>query len=71
MSLHRNLVDWPPGLPLLWIDGSDEARRPRRERMVRSRFRHEPLTRYLVVSAGHMGVADAAADTVVAWIKCL
>ncbi len=71
MSLHRNLADWPPGLPLLWIDGSDEARQPGRERMVRSRLRPEPLTRYLVVSAGHTGVADTAADLVVAWIKCL
>jgi pimeloyl-ACP methyl ester carboxylesterase len=71
MSLHRNLADWPPGLPLLWIDGSDEARRQGRERMVRSRLRPEPLTRYLVVSAGHAGVADAAADLVVAWIGCL
>lgn len=71
MSLHRNLADWPPGLPLLWIDGSDEARQPGRERMVRSRLRPEPLTRYLVVSAGHTGVADAAADTVAAWIGCL
>jgi hypothetical protein len=70
-SLHRNLAAWPPGLPLLWIDGSEEAQRPARVRMVRSRLPHHPLTRYLVVPAWHNAVADFAADTVVAWIKCL
>jgi pimeloyl-ACP methyl ester carboxylesterase len=71
MSLHRNLAAWPPGLPLLWIDGSDEVRNPGREHMVRSRLRPESLTRCLVVSAGHPAVADAAANTVIAWIGCL
>jgi len=71
MSLHRNLEAWPPGLPLLWIDGSDEAQRPRRTRMIRSRLPPGPLTRYMVVPAWHTAVADFAAEAVVAWIKCL
>jgi pimeloyl-ACP methyl ester carboxylesterase len=72
ISLHRNLVLWPWGLPLLWIDGSEEAARPRRALMIRPAMLHSgPLARYQVVAAAHDGVADAAAEPVVAWIKCL
>jgi pimeloyl-ACP methyl ester carboxylesterase len=71
MSMHRNLAHWPAGLPLLWIDGSDEARNPGRRRMVLSRLRPDPLTRYMLVSASHNMVANEATDAVVAWIRCL
>jgi len=72
LSIHRNLAIWPDGLPLLWIEGSEEGRHPARQRMVRSRIpRSGPLTRYLSVPAEHTMVADAAADIVLAWIKCL
>ncbi len=71
MSMHRNLADWPAGLPLLWIDGSDEARNPGRRHMVLSRLRPDPLTRYMLVPASHNMVANEATEMVVAWIKCL
>jgi predicted alpha/beta hydrolase family esterase len=71
MSLHRNLAAWPRGVPLLWVDGYEEAERPARGRMIRRDLPDGPLTGYIVVPAWHTAVADFAADTVVAWIKCL
>ena len=48
------------------------AARSHRALMIRPAMRRgAPLARYLVVAAAHPGVADAAAEPVVAWIKCL
>jgi pimeloyl-ACP methyl ester carboxylesterase len=67
--MHRHLGRWPDGLPLLWIDGSDEN--PARERMFLGRVPPGPLTRYVRIQAAHPDVAAAAADIVLAWIRCL
>lgn len=71
MSLHRDLAQWPPDLPLLWIDGSDEAQRPRRVRMVQHYLPPHTLSHYLAIPAVHNSAADAAGPAIVAWIRCL
>ena len=60
-----------PAVPLLWVVGTGDAMYQRGEGYAYARAPRHPKSRYLVVSAGHADIPNAARDQVVAWLGAL
>ena len=58
-------------IPVLYIVGTADGMYQRGKGFIYGKFQENPLNRYLVVNAGHIGAAAAADRDIVDWLNCL
>jgi pimeloyl-ACP methyl ester carboxylesterase len=71
LNWPRNAAALPPGLPVLWLVGTQDAAAGLGIDYALSRAPHHPAHAYLVIDAGHVSTPARGAGQVLAWLHAL